>query len=282
MNDYGGGFNARTWCVAAVLAAFLAGCGSGDEIFGTSGGGGPGPAGPAPALGTASTFGALTCAALSGSTALPTGTTVNGNIGTTATSTSITNFVGGGPPATPGIVNGTIFASDLPTPGNTTSATAIADANTARLAGATAGALGTLVSTANLGAQVGFGPAAGTFLPGAYRSGSSMAISTPITLDAQGNGNAVWIFFMPSSTLTTTGTGNVLLANGAQAKNVSWVVGSSASLGAPLFNGNILAAVAIAVTTVPTTVNGRLLTSGPSCAAVTFDANLHTVNVPAP
>jgi hypothetical protein len=177
-------------------------------------------------------------------------------------------------------VNGTIFASDLPTPGNTTASTAIGNSNTARLAGETAGASGALVSAADLGAQVGFGPSAGTYLPGAYRSGSSMQINTPITLDAQGNQNATWIFFMPSSTLTTTGTGNVLLANGANEKNVFWVVGSTATLGAPLFNGSIMAGTAISVGTVAITVNGRLQTSGPSCAAVTFDANLHTVNVP--
>ncbi len=234
-------------------------------------------------LNSAAPFGALSCAALSGSTLGPTGTTVNGDIGTTLTHTSITNFVGGGPPATPGIVNGTIYASDLPTAGNTTSATAVADAHLAFLAAQTVGVTGAVIPTSDLGAIAGFGPPAvpGTFYPGAYQSGTSIAISTAMTLDPKGDANAVWIFYAPS-TLITSGTGNIILLPPAQAKNVFWVVGSSATLGAPAFSGNILAGVAISVTTVGVTVDGRLLTSGPTCAAVTWDAHLHTVNVPAP
>lgn len=236
-------------------------------------------------LGTASTFGALSCAALSGSTA-GTGTTVNGNIGTRLTSTSITNWVGGGPPATPGIVNGTIFASDLPLAGDTTSATAINDAQTAFLAAQTVGASGAVVPTSDLGAVAGFGPnplTPGTFKAGAYTSGSSIAIDTPLTLDAQGDANAVWVFYSPSSTLTTSLLGNIVLANNAQAKNVFWVVGSSATLGAPLFSGNVLAATAISVSSIGGILDGRLLTSGPTCAAVSFTGSTAgTVNVPAP
>jgi hypothetical protein len=236
-------------------------------------------------LGTASTFGSLSCAALSGSTLGPTGTTVNGNIGTRLTSTSITNFVGGGPPATPGIVNGTIYASDLPVAGDTTSATAISDAYVAFLSAQIVGlASANVVPSSDLGAVAGFGPnplTPGTFSAGAYQSGTSLAISTALTLDAQGDANAVWIFYSPS-TLTTTGLGSVNLINNAQAKNVYWVVGSAATLSAPAFSGDVLAATAISVDTVAVTVDGRLLTSGPTCAAVTFDAHLHTVNVPAP
>lgn len=235
-------------------------------------------------LNSAEPFGALSCAALTGSTMGPTGTTINGDIGTRLTSTSITNFVGGGPPATPGIVNGTIYASDLPVAGDMTSATAVADAYLAYLAAQIIGLTGSVVPTSDLGAVAGFGPnplTPGTYKAGAYQSGSSLAISTPMTLDAQGDANAVWIFYAPSS-LTTSGLGSILLINNAQAKNVFWVVGSSATLSAPSFSGNVLAATAISVTTVGVTVDGRLLTSGPTCAAVTWDAHLHTVNVPAP
>jgi hypothetical protein len=235
-------------------------------------------------LNSAAPFGSLSCAALSGSTMGPTGTTVNGDIGTTLTHTSITNFVGGGTPATPGIVNGTIYASDLPNPGDLTSATAVADAYLAFQAAQTVGATGTVIPTSDLGAIAGFGPnplTPGTFKAGAYASGSSIAISTAMTLDPQGDANAVWIFYAPT-TLTTSGTGNIILLAPAQAKNVFWVVGSSATLGAPAFSGNILAATAISVTTTGVTVDGRLLVSGPTCAAVTWDAHLHTLNVPAP
>jgi len=234
-------------------------------------------------LNSAAPFGALSCAALTGSTMGPTGTTVNGDIGTRLTHTSITNFVGGGTPATPGIVNGTIYASDLPTAGNLTSATAVADAYVAFLAAQTIGLTGTVIPTSDLGAIAGFGPPAvpGKFYAGAYMSGTSIAISTNMTLDPQGNANAVWIFYA-SSTLTTSGTGNIILLPPAQAKNVFWVIGSSATLGAPAFSGNILAATAISVATTGVTVDGRLLVSGPTCAAVTWDAHLHTLNVPAP
>jgi hypothetical protein len=235
-------------------------------------------------LNSAEPFGAISCAAVSGSTMGPTGTTINGDLGTTLTSTSITNFVGGGSPATPGIVNGTIYASDLPNPGDLTSATAIADVYIAYLAAQIIGLTGDVVPISDLGAVAGFGPnplTPGTYKAGAYQSGSSLAISTPMTLDAQGDANAVWIFYAPSS-LTTSGLGSILLINNAQAKNVFWVVGSSATLSAPSFSGNVLAATAISVTTVGVTVDGRLLTSGPTCAAVTWDAHLHTVNVPAP
>ena len=231
---------------------------------------------------TVETFGALTCAALSGST-VGTGTTVNGNIGTTLTHTSITNWVGGGTPATPGIVNGTIFASDLPTAGNSTTATAISEAHTAFVAAQTVGASGTVIPTSDLGAQTAFGDGnPGVFFAGAYTSGSSIAISTPLTLDAQGDANAVWVFYAPSSTLITTGPlGNIILKNNAQAKNVFWVVGSSATLGAPLFSGNVLAATAISVSSTDGIVDGRLLTSGPTCAAVSFTGSTAgTVNVP--
>ncbi|MDP2241630.1 MAG: ice-binding family protein [Burkholderiales bacterium] len=237
-------------------------------------------------LGTASTFGALSCAAITGSAA-GTGTTVNGNIGTRLTSTSVTGWVGGGAPATPGIVNGTIFASDLPAAGNMTSTIAVADAYTAFLAAQTVGASGAVIPTSDLGALAGFGPnplTPGTFKAGAYTSGSSIAISTPLTLDAQGDANAVWVFYSPSSTLTTTGPlGNIILANNAQAKNVFWVVGSSAILGAPLFSGNILAATSISVSNIGGILDGRALTSGPTCAAVTFaGSTAGTVNVPLP
>src|SRR4051812_48935783 len=90
----GFGINARASFAAAVLAAFIAGCGSGDgeKIFGDGTGGGlsanPGPAGSAPALGAAATL-----AGLGGSSAGMTNTGTqtqinNGDMGTVATTTS--------------------------------------------------------------------------------------------------------------------------------------------------------------------------------------------------
>jgi hypothetical protein len=112
-----------------------------------------------------------------------------------------------------------------------------------------------------------------TQTPGLYKIGSSAAISTNLTLDAQGDVNAVWIFQI-GTTLTSTG-GSVILANGAQAKNIFWQVGSSATLGGPIFKGNILALTAITATT-GVVVQGRLLARN---AAVTTDTNPITVPV---
>ena len=73
---------------------------------------------------------------------------------------------------------------------------------------------------------------------------------------------------------STTGSDTqMILAGGAQAKNVYWAVGSSATLGTNcIFKGNILAQVAITATT-GAVVEGRLLTQG---AAVSLDSNVVT------
>jgi hypothetical protein len=79
---------------------------------------------------------------------------------------------------------------------------------------------------------------------GVYCSPStSMGATGNVTLDAQGDPNATFVFQI-GSTLTTAG--NVVLIGGAQAKNVYWVVGSSATLGtSSQWQGNILAQTAI-------------------------------------
>lgn len=96
--------------------------------------------------------------------------------------------------------------------------------------------------------------------PGVYRTGSvpSLGLTGPLTLDAQGNPNAVFIFQI-ESTLTTATDSRVNLINGAQACNVFWQVGSSATLGTrTAFKGNILALTSISVNDA-VTVDGRLL-----------------------
>jgi len=95
--------------------------------------------------------------------------------------------------------------------------------------------------------------------PGVYDSASTtFGITGILTLDAGGNPNAVFIFKM-ASTLTTAASSEVKLINGAQANNVFWQVGSSATLGSSsIFKGNILALTAITMGT-GATVDGRLL-----------------------
>jgi hypothetical protein len=67
-----------------------------------------------------------------------------------------------------------------------------------------------------------------TYTAGNYFSApaSSLDIPTSITLDAQGNPNAVFVF-VAGSTITLESGASVLLINGAQAQNVYWVNGSS-------------------------------------------------------
>jgi hypothetical protein len=89
-----------------------------------------------------------------------------------------------------------------------------------------------------------------TLAPGIYKSTSTLLIQFgDLTLDAQGDANAVWIFQIASAFTTVGGGpfpspsgGNVILAGNAQAKNVYWQTGSSATIGDyTSFQGNVLA-----------------------------------------
>src|SRR5678816_510549 len=109
---------------------------------------------------------------------------------------------------------------------------------------------------------------------GVYRSlaAAAFAITTPLTLDAQNDPNAVFIFKTGvTAGLNTTATvGNVLLINGAQACNVFWQTGGAVTLGASTtFRGNILAFAAITAGA-GTRIDGRAFSV---TAAVTLDAN---------
>ena len=134
------------------------------------------------------------------------------------------------------------------------------------LAGRTIGAL---TVAGNLGGL--------TLTPGLYKSTSSLEISSgDLTLDAQGDTNAVFIFQMPS-TLTTTSGRQVILSGGARAANIYWQVGSSATLGPnSVFKGSILALNSVTLQSAAT-VEGRLLAR---TAAVTLDTD--TITPPAP
>ncbi|HUG32355.1 MAG TPA: ice-binding family protein, partial [Acidimicrobiia bacterium] len=107
-------------------------------------------------------------------------------------------------------------------------------------------------------------------IPGVYDSAAgTFEITGTLTLDAQGDPNAVFIFQM-ETTLVTSEASSVELINGAQACNVFWQVGSSATLGTnSSFVGNILALTSITLTT-GATVEGRVLARN---GAVTMDTN---------
>ena len=117
------------------------------------------------------------------------------------------------------------------------------------------------------------------FSPGVYSASTSLQLSAngSVILNAEGNPDAVFIFQI-GTTLTTGSATTVSLTNGAQACNVFWEVGSSATLGSGTqFVGTILALESITANSAAT-IHGRLLTQ---TAAVTLENNtLTTSNCP--
>jgi hypothetical protein len=198
------------------------------------------------ALGSAGKFAILAATTV---TTIPT-TTVNGDLGV-----STGNTVTGSP-----IVNGTMHLGDpIAAQAQLDLSTAYNDA-----AGRTVGAI---TVAGNLGGQ--------TLAPGLYTSATSLEISSgDLTLDASGDPNAVWIFQMGSTLITTVGR-QVILSGGAQACNVFWQVGSSATVGgSSVFKGTIMADQSITMNT-SATLDGRALARN---GAVALDAN--TVTAP--
>jgi HD-GYP domain-containing protein (c-di-GMP phosphodiesterase class II) len=109
-----------------------------------------------------------------------------------------------------------------------------------------------------------------TVTPGVYDSpAGTFGITGTVTLDAKGDPDAVFIFKAASTLITASGS-KVRLINGAQAANVFWQVGSSATLGTySTLRGTVLAHASITVTT-GTTVEGRMLAR---TGAVTLDSD---------
>src|SRR5680860_893355 len=112
-----------------------------------------------------------------------------------------------------------------------------------------------------------------TLLPGVSDSASGwLQITGTLTLDAQGDPNAVFVF-KTASTLITASNSNVSLLNGARFCRVFWQVGSSATLGVNShFVGHIFALTSITANT-GATVQGQLLARN---GAVTLDTNTIT------
>ena len=231
-----------------------------------------------------------------------TDTVIDGDIGTTGASSLMTGFhdtsvlVGGVYECTYtettsniGQVNGTIdTAAPSPTvgcPNEGTTATAAIATEAELEAQAAYNTLknlpaGTTLSTNELGNR--------TLAPGTYTSTSFYDITTgPLTLDAQGDPNAFWVFQM--GTYLTVGTPSapesVLLMNGAKASNVFWQVGSAATIngvmGGGTMVGTIISQAGISVSTAGvaavTTINGRLLALN---AAITIVNTVITVPAP--
>lgn len=197
----------------------------------------------APSLGSAESF-----AVLGATTVTNTGlTVVTGDLGVSP-GTAVTGF-------SPGVVVGTIF-----TGAGSLAGTAQIDATTA-YANLAVQACNTILTGQDLGGLV--------LGPGVYCFSSSAQLTGTLTLDAQGNPNAVFIFQI-GSTLTTASNSQVVLINGAQTCNVFYQVGSSATLGTGTqFQGNILALASITLTT-GASVSGKVFALN---GAVTLDTN---------
>jgi hypothetical protein len=112
-----------------------------------------------------------------------------------------------------------------------------------------------------------------TLTPGVYCFATSAQLTGTLTLDAQGNPNALFIFQI-GSTLTTASASSVLLINSASSCGVYWQVGSSATLGTgTALAGNIVALTSITMNT-GASLTGRALARN---GAVTLDNNHVTI-----
>lgn len=207
---------------------------------------------PTPAailLGMATSFGVL-----AGSTVTNTGpTTIVGDVGVSPGSA----IVGIGHQGDPGALTGVLHAADF-----------VAKAAQAALHAAFTAALAMLNPDGSPPTAIKAEIGGQRFGPGVYKADTSLSITGTVVLDAGGDPNAVFVFLMGSTLITAAENSNVALVGGAQAGNVFWIVGSSATLGThTVFAGNILAQASITVTT-GASVSGRLLAQD---GAVTLD-----------
>ncbi|MCW2967264.1 MAG: hypothetical protein JWM71_1036 [Solirubrobacteraceae bacterium] len=172
---------------------------------------------PTVGLGTAGSYGVLAA-----STVTNTGpSTINGDLGLSP-GTAVTGFP-------PGTVNGATHVADA------AAAQAQADLTTAY--NDAAGRTPASTVAGDLGGQ--------TLTPGVYKSASSLGLTGTVTLNAQGDAGAVFIVQVGSA-LTTASGSSVSLINGAQACNVFWQIGSSATFGTnTVFSGSVLALTSI-------------------------------------
>jgi Ice-binding-like len=94
--------------------------------------------------------------------------------------------------------------------------------------------------------------------PGTYRYNAAALMTGALTLDAEGDPNAEFVFQIGSQ-LTTESASSVVLVNGASPCNVYWQVGSSAVLGTTTaFQGTLMALTSISLNSKATVV-GRML-----------------------
>lgn len=280
------------WLPALLLTVAVAGCGGNDPILGggaaITGTTGPGvtagvsnlPGINTAMLGTAAPYGMAATAGVTNTNTLPL-TNINGDVILTPTATCNGTAAPGGAgsagfgtcnattPTSVPVLNGTVIITGA------TATSVKNDMNSGYLKitpPAGPPAAGSLGGATNLPAGTTLGAAKGSamvlgdnlFFPGVYQSITSIMITGDLTLDAQGNSNAVFVFQSSSTIGTADGSPapanrtRILLINGAKASNVWWQASSDATLGLySEFQGNILAARDITMNTGATSC-GRL------------------------
>jgi hypothetical protein len=248
-------------------------------------------------LGLASDFGIAATGGVTNTLTAP-NTKINGNVVLSGTLTCNGAAVPGGlltsgfglcNNGAPG-VSGAVYTPTYP---DTTSANAVVLALRAAYLSITppagppaAGTLGggtVIPAGTTLGAAVGSAPVVGdnVFFPGVYTSSTSILISGDLTLDAQGDPNARFVFQSASTVGAVAGSigahTRILLINGAKASNVWWQAGSAATLGTHAeWQGNILAAGSITMETNATSC-GRLFAGAFTTGAFVLDSNVISV-----
>jgi hypothetical protein len=208
-------------------------------------------AGPAPVnLGSAAHFAVLAAATITSTG----GGIINGDVGLSPA---------GSQGIPPGQINGNIYN------GGPVAAQAQLDLNTAIIAASPA----QLTNGINVGAELG----GQTLVAGVYQSPSGAYGISSVDLTLNGGPNDVWVFQM-ASTLTVGVGRNVILTGGAQARNIFWQVGSSATLGtSSVFAGTIMAYASITMNA-SSTMQGRALAQN---GAVTYNGTGGSLPAPA-
>ena len=174
----------------------------------------------------------------------------------------------GFPPAT--VVGGVIIGANSPAPAPADLRQAKDDLVAAYNQAANATSPTPILVPAGLGGR--------TLGPGIYKSASSMKLENG-NLTLNGDANAVWIFQIGSELIITGGAsgtyGNIILTGGAQAKNVFWQVGTSATIGdGTSFKGTVMAMTSITMGTGSTAVGRMLARTG----AVTLTSTNTVIN----
>ena len=232
--------------MAGLLTALVTACSTGNPTPAEPGLGLPSTIVPATAsldLRSAARF-----AVLAGSTLTNTGPTkIVGNVGISPGS-AMTGFP-------PGVIHGQVYVDD-----------SVARQAKLDLTTAYNDAMGRTLNPIKVAGNIG----GRTLYPGLYKSTSSLSVSSgDLTLDARGHPGAVFLFQIASKFTMTTGR-SVILSNGAQARNVFWATGSSATFGTGCsFYGNLLAHQSISMAT-GTVMVGRALAR---VGAVTLQKN---------